>query len=93
MTRLIRDYADQKITRGQFINGYSQMQKLKGLNFDCKGTADKKGMYLTYRGVQATVRHGVIQWNGHMAQSVGEFKRLVDIDQRQVWIKKPTRTR
>ena len=89
----IRDYADKKITRQQFINQFRQMQKAKGLDYACKGTKDKSGIHLTYRGTKADVRYGMIHWNGNHVSRVSDFKRMVDIDKRIVWIKKPARAK
>lgn len=48
--QLITDYREGKISRQQFTKQFSDWQKANTINFDCKGTADKSGVHMTYRG-------------------------------------------
>ena len=80
---LINNYRAGEITRQQFINKFTLWQKSCGINFDCKGTADRQGVHVEYRGVTATIRDGKLNcepayflW--HKANSVFEFRRKVD---------------
>lgn len=41
--QLITDYRAGKISRQQFQQQFSNWQKSNGINFDCKGTADRNG--------------------------------------------------
>ena len=78
---LVRAYKAGEITRQQFINEFSQWQKSSGINYDCKGTADKNGVYITYRGIKAEIRNGTLHFfsdGRKTAQSVFEFRRKVD---------------
>lgn len=81
---LITKYRAGKISRQQFTKQFSDWQKENGLNFDCKGTADKSGIYLHYRGITGTIKNGVIQWGGKItAKSIFIFMRQVDYLQNQ----------
>ena len=89
---LITNYRAEKISRQQFTKQFSDWQKSCVINYDCMGTADERGVYLTYRGITATIRDGKLSfitgdtcnpkspthflW--HEANSVFEFKRKVD---------------
>ena len=55
---LITDYKAGKISRRQFIKQFSEWQKANTINFDCKGTADRSGTYITYRGIKAEIKNG-----------------------------------
>ena len=72
---LVRAYKAGEITRQQFINLW---QKSCSINFDCKGYADKSGMYITYRGIKAAIRNGLLCWKNNTAKTVFEFQRKVD---------------
>ena len=76
--QIITDYRAGKISRQQFIKQFSDWQKASIINFDCNGTADKSGVYMTYLGIKATIRNGVICWKNNTAKTVFEFKRQVD---------------
>lgn len=56
--QLITDYRAGKISRQQFTKQFSDWQKSRGINYDCKGTADRSGTYLTYRGIKAEIKDG-----------------------------------
>lgn len=85
-------YAEKEITRERFIAGLAAWQKSRGVNFDCKGTGDRYGVHLAYRGVRATISGGFICWYGEAftdrkgrtrrdkqtARTVFEFRRMVD---------------
>lgn len=89
---LITSYRAGKICRQQFIKQFRDWQKSHGINYDCKGTADRQGVHVEYRGTTATIRDGKLSfitgdncepnspthflW--HEANSVFEFKRKVD---------------
>lgn len=76
--QIITDYRAGKISRQQFIKQFSDWQRANTINFDCKGTADKSGVHMTYRGIKATIRNGVLCWKNNTAQTVFEFQRKVD---------------
>ena len=86
---LITSYRAGKISRQQFTKQFSDWQKAQGINFDCKGYADKSGVYITYRGIVGTIKNGVIKfitktagkdwvYINETAKSVFEFCRKVD---------------
>ena len=90
--QIITSYRAGKISRQQFTKQFSDWQKSRGINYDCKGTADERGVHVEYRGVTATIRDGKLSfitgdncepnspthflW--HEANSVFEFRRKVD---------------
>ncbi len=76
--QIITDYRAGKINRQQFTKQFSDWQKSNGINFDCKGTADRSGVYMTYRGIKAAIRNGVLCWKNNTAKTVFEFQRKVD---------------
>lgn len=76
--QLITDYRAGKISRQQFQQQFSNWQKSNGINFDCKGTADRSGVYMTYRGIKAAIRNGLLCWKNNTAKTVFEFQRQVD---------------
>ena len=95
---LVRAYKAGEITRQQFINEFSAWQKSNGINFDCKGSADRNGIYLTYRGIVGTVKNGVIKfitktagkdwvYINETAKSVFEFCRKVDFAKQREGVK------
>ena len=75
---LITSYRAGKISRQQFTKQFSDWQKARGINYDCKGTADRSGVYITYRGIKATIRNGLLCWKNNTAKTVFEFQRKVD---------------
>ena len=78
---LITNYRAGKISRQQFTKQFSDWQKSRGLNYDCKGTADRSGVYITYRGIRAEIRNGTLHFfsdGRKTAQSVFDFRRKVD---------------
>lgn len=75
---LITSYRVGKISRQQFTKQFSDWQKSRGINYDCKGTADRNGMCLTYRGIKAAIRNGLLCWKNNTAKTVFEFQRKVD---------------
>ena len=87
---LINNYRAGEITRQQFINKFTLWQKSCGINFDCKGTADRQGVHVEYRGVTATIRDGKLSFitgdncepnsptHWHEANSVFELRRKID---------------
>lgn len=76
--QIITDYRAGKISHQQFIKQFSEWQKSNGINFDCKGTADRSGVYMTYRGIKAAIRNGLLCWKNNTAKTVFEFQRKVD---------------
>ena len=76
--QIITNYRAGKITRQEFRQQFSDWQKLHGVNYDCKGTAYRNGMYLTYRGIKAEIRNGLLCWKNNTAKTVFEFQRKVD---------------
>ena len=75
---LITNYRVGKISRQQFTKQFRDWQKSRGINYDCKGTADKNGVYITYRGIRAEIRNGLLCWKNNTAKTVFEFQRKVD---------------
>lgn len=59
---LITNYRAGKISRQQFTKQFSDWQKTRGINYDCKGTADRLGVHVEYRGTTATIRDGVLHF-------------------------------
>lgn len=80
--QIIRSYADGEIDCQQFIGQFSGWQKSQGINYDCKGTADRNGTYLTYRGVTAVFHYGALRFTAdgfqQSAETLFEFRRKVD---------------
>ena len=76
--QIITNYRAGKISRQQFRQQFSDWQKSRGINYDCKGTAYRNGMYLTYRGIKAEIRNGLLCWKNNTAKTVFEFQRKVD---------------
>ena len=76
--QIITSYRAGKISRQQFIKQFSDWQKSQGINYDCKGYADKSGVYMTYRGIKAAIRNGLLCWKNNTAKTVFEFQRKVD---------------
>lgn len=81
-TELITNYRAGKISRQQFTEQFSDWQKSHGINYDCKGTADKNSAYLEYRGIQAKIENGFIFWGDNLfacySRTLFEFERQVD---------------
>ena len=76
--QLVQTFRAGKISRQQFIKQFSDWQKNHGINYDCKGYADKSGVYITYRGIKAEIRNGLLCWKNSTAKTVYEFQRKVD---------------
>ena len=76
--QIITSYRAGKISRQQFIKQFSDWQKSHGINFDCKGTADRLGVHVEYRGITAAIRNGLLCWKNKTAKTVFEFQRKVD---------------
>lgn len=76
--QLERAYKAGEITRQQFINKFTLWQKSCGINFDCKGSADRNGTFLTYRGITGQLTNGVIVCGKIKAESVFNFQRKID---------------
>lgn len=92
--QLITDYRAGKISRQQFIKQFSDWQKSRGINYDCKGTASKNGITLAYRGIRGIIKNGVIQFSAVMGnkkwccmdqrvKSQFEFCRRIDFAKNQ----------
>lgn len=78
---IITAYAERKISRGQFENKLAEWQKKRGRDYSCKGTADKQGVYLTYRNITATIKSDTLHFKTYtddMARTPFEFRRKVD---------------
>ena len=90
---IFKAYAERRLTRAGFERAFSEWQKERGLNYDCKGTAAPGGFGLTYRGQKAAIKGGHVVWargewrdprDGkggflvYSADSVFEFRRRVD---------------
>ena len=76
--QIITNYRAGKISRQQFTKQFSDWQKSHGINYDCKGTADRSGVYMTYRGIKAAIRNDLLCWKNSTAKTVYEFQRKVD---------------
>ena len=76
--QIITSYRAGKISRQQFQQRFSDWQKSHGINFDCKGYADKSGVYMTYRGIKGEIRNVLLCWKNNTAKTVFECKRKVD---------------
>ena len=88
--QIITSYRAGKISRQQFTKQFSDWQKSHGINYDCKGTADERGVHVEYRGTTATIRDGKVSCitgdncepnsptHWHEANSVFKFRRKVD---------------
>ena len=88
--QLVKVFRAGEITRQQFINKFTLWQKSCGINFECKGTADERGVHVEYRGVTATIRDGKLNFitsdncepnsptHWHEANSVFELRRKID---------------
>ena len=59
---IIAAYAERKISRGQFKNRFAEWQKKQGRDYSCKGSADKQGIYLTYRNITATIKNDTLHF-------------------------------
>ena len=81
---LITSYRAGKISRQQFTKQFSDWQKSHGINYDCKGYADKSGVYMTYRGIKAAIRNGLLCWKNKTAKTVFEFQRKVDFSKKRL---------
>jgi len=57
---IITAYAERKISRARFENMFAEWQKKQGRDYSCKGTADKQGVYLTYRNITATIKNDTL---------------------------------
>ncbi|MGP1431721.1 hypothetical protein [Treponema sp.] len=77
-------YSKGDCTRAEFITQFSGWQKVHGMSYDCKITANALGMYITYRGVTALIKKDCIDWcgllvRGAVSDMVWTFRRLVDL--------------
>ena len=86
---LVKSYSAGEISRQAFIQAFSSWQKSHGINYDCKGYADKSGSYITYRGIVGKFKSGIIKflvttsgkdwvYLNKNAKTVFEFRRLID---------------
>ena len=78
---IITAYAERKISRARFENRFAEWQKKQGRDYSCKGTADKSGVYLTYRNITATIKNDTLRFKTYAADTARtpfEFRRKVD---------------
>lgn len=79
---LIRGFKDRAITRQQFINLMHAWQAAHGIDYRCRGTADKNAVWVIYRGIPGIISNGEITWleegAKRTAHSFYEFRRQVD---------------
>ena len=78
---IITAYADREISRAEFKNRFAEWQKRQGRDYSCKGTADKSGVYLTYRNITATIKNNTLHFKTYAADTARtpfEFRRKVD---------------
>ena len=78
--QLVKAFRAGEISRQQFIKQFSDWQKSNGINFDCKGSADRNGTFLTYRGITGQLTNGVIVCGKIKAESVFNFQRKIDFE-------------
>lgn len=76
--QLVKAFRAGEISRQQFIKQFSDWQKSNGINFNCKGSADRNGTFLTYRGITGQLTNGVIVCGKIKAESVFNFQRKID---------------
>ena len=74
--RLFEAYAEKRITRSEFMVRFSAWQKARGIDYGCRGTADKAGTYVTYRGLTATLRGDRLMWCAGVKPAGRRCKRL-----------------
>lgn len=78
-TLLVSNYSSRKITRQEFIKQLTQWQKKHGIDYTCKGRADKNGVYVIYRGEKGTIQNdGLIHWQTKKIGCLMRFRRAVD---------------
>lgn len=86
---LIYSLKAKKITRQQFIYLMRAWQIAHGINYSCKGTADKNAVWVIYMGVPGMLDHGRILWledgQQRTADSFFEFKRQVNYMKNRQW--------
>ena len=75
----VKAFRAGEITRKQFISKFTLWQQSCGINYDCKGTADRSGVFVTYRGIKAAIRNGFLNWENNTAKTGFEFRRKVDL--------------
>lgn len=76
---LIDDYRGGKINRARFIQLFKQWQINNTIDYSCKGTADRNGSKITYRGITGKIENGVICWGKHnTAETLFIFERQID---------------
>ena len=78
---IIAAYAERKISRARFENRFAEWQKKQGRDYSCKGTADKQGVYLTYRNITATIKNDTLHFKTNQDETVNmpfKFRRKVD---------------
>ena len=92
--QIITNYRAGKISRQQFQQQFSDWQKSRGINYDCKGTADRSGFHIAYRGTTAIICDGVLHFYTSYkdektncrrfirstAKSIFEFCRKIDFE-------------
>ena len=79
--KLVEDCRSGLISRNEFEQNFSALQKKNGLDFSCKGYGDKNGIFYVYRGQKTELKSGVLFWNygkTKTARTLYEFKRKVD---------------
>ncbi len=79
-TKLFTDYRAGIISRQQFIQQFGEWQKARGIDYDCKGTGERGGLAICYRGQKAKIVGGLITWINckwrDPATGIQKFKRL-----------------
>lgn len=89
---LIQSFKRGEITKPQFMKLFSDWQKSNGINFDCKGIAERGHVGVAYRSVNAVIRgnklyfvtdrytdkKGNLRYKMEKANSIFEFRRKVD---------------
>lgn len=86
---LVQGLKDKTITRRQFIYLMRAWQIAHGINYDCKGTADKNAVWVIYMGVPGMLAGGRVMWledgQKRTAESFFEFKRQVNYWKNRQW--------
>ena len=78
---IIAAYAERKISKEELKDKLAEWQKKQGRDYSCKGTADKQGVYLTYRNITATIKNDTLHFKTYTddtARTPFEFRRKVD---------------
>lgn len=79
-------FNERRITKSDFILKFGRWQKESGIDYSCKGTADRSGVHITYRNITATIKNGTLHFTtdtNDEASDFFEFRRKVDFYREQ----------